>query len=257
MICEFWRTLSCRLNMVKPSLLSLFSMFCQFNLLLVTPKNTIIVGETTIVIDFPRSEWWLQLCCLGAQGAQGGSGANEIGRRPHSLLSWVTTWLTRIYRQFIGVIAIVRWGNKPTYKLGVPFLKEKDKNLSNWFPCSSFFVFRFQPTNDHGSRIVGIWWEWMAKKWNSGGCFKWTPSYHPRDSACKLMGETNVDKGQPNFKERPNEGSSTISTESTKMRILQEFSLKRIVALHVRWPAICQRNVVPLSMDSLLQHFSP
>ena len=71
------------------------------------------------------------------------------------------------------------------------------------------------------------------------------------------MGETNVDKGQPNFKERPNEGSSTISTESTKMRILQEFSPKRIVALHVRWPAICQRNVVPLSMDSLLQHFSP
>ena len=129
MICEFWRTLSCRLNMVKPSLLSLFSMFCQFNLLLVTPKNTIIVGETTIVIDFPRSEWWLQLCCLGAQGAQGGSGANEIGRRPHSLLSWVTTWLTRIYRQFIGVIAIVRWGNKPAYKLGVPFLKEKDKKL--------------------------------------------------------------------------------------------------------------------------------
>lgn len=97
----------------------------------------------------------------------------------------------------------------------------------------------------------------MAKKWNSGGCFKWTPSYHPSDSACKLMGETNVDKGYPNFKECPNEGSSTISTESTKMRILQEFSPKMIVALHVRWPAIFQRNVVPLSMDSLLQHFSP
>lgn len=71
------------------------------------------------------------------------------------------------------------------------------------------------------------------------------------------MGETNVDKGYPNFKECPNEGSSTISTESTKMRILQEFSPKMIVALHVRWPAIFQRNVVPLSMDSLLQHFSP
>jgi hypothetical protein len=58
-------------------------MFCQFNLLLVTPKNTIIVGETTIVIDLSRSEWWLQLCCLGAQGAQGaqgGSGGNEIGQ---------------------------------------------------------------------------------------------------------------------------------------------------------------------------------